>query len=215
MSNSLKIMMEHEIPDTPAPEPRTIAFHEAGHAIAGMLLQRPFTRLSIVPVNGEPTGCKWEDGSVDEWVWIICSLAGPRAQIQFCPESLPPEKLALFRETILLPSTQWTNYSYTGWFSGKKENPLDLDPVLVLLQRPQWPVPGLRCVTVGELMSAVDETLKAFFDRPSVVEAVTFAAKFLLETPVVTGDTLAELIQQVQQRLIADDNTAVLPACVR
>lgn len=197
------------------PEPEAVAFHEAGHAIAAVVLQREFTRLSIVPVNGEPTGCKWAAKRVDEWVWIICSVAGPRAQVQFCPGSPTEEKNNLFRKTILLPEDKWDIYSYTGWFSGRTNGPMDLDLILGLLQRPQWPVPGLRCVTVGELMSAVDETLKAFFDRPSIVEAVTFAAKFLLKTPVVTGDTLAELIQQVQQRLIADDYTAVLPACVR
>lgn len=207
--------MEHEGYNIPAPDQRTIAFHEAGHAIAGMALLRPFTRLSIVPVNGEPTGCKWANRDADDWVWIICSLAGPLSQIQFCPESLPDEKLVLFRDSILLPSAQWTAYSYTGWFSGKKGNPFDLDPVMALLQRPHWPVPGLRCVTVAKLISAVEETLKVFFKRPSVVEAVEFTAKFLLKIPVVTGDSLTELIRGVQQRLIADDYTAVLPDCVR
>ena len=199
----------------PAAKRETIAFHEAGHAVAGLAVKRPFTRLSIEPVNGEPTGCKWTPNRVDEWVWIICSIAGPRAQIHFCPSSLPAEKLVLFRESVLLTADQWTAYSYTGWFSGKKDNPLDLDPVLTLLQRPHWPVPGLRGVTVADLMSAVDTTLKEFFVRPNVVDAVKFTAEFLLKQPVVTGDALSGLTQHIQQRLNADDYLAVLPACVR
>jgi hypothetical protein len=201
--------------NTPALQPKTIAFHEAGHAIAGAALQREFTRLSIVPVNGEPTGCKWAAGHVEEWVWIICSMAGPRAQVQFCQNSLSKEKLDLFQETILLPTEKWDAYSYTGWFSGNKDKPMDLDPILGWLQKPQWPVPGLERVTIAELTSAVDETLKAFFQKPSVVAAVTFAAEALLKTPVISCGELKELLQQIRQRLIQDDYLAVLPPCAR
>jgi ATP-dependent Zn protease len=95
--------MNQESHEAPKPEAKTIAFHEAGHAVAAVAVHRTFTRLSIVPVNGEPTGCKWANAAVEDWVWIICSLAGARAQVQFCQDSLPAEKLVLFQKSVLLP----------------------------------------------------------------------------------------------------------------
>lgn len=199
------------------PEPRTVAFHEAGHAIAAVALQREFIRLSVAPVDGEPTGCKWSNTNVEDWVWIICSLAGPRAQIQFCEDSLLAEKLVLFQNSVLLPSDQWNVYSHTGWFSGKKGRPLDLDPVLSFLQKPSkdWPVPGLASVTFGELISEAEETLKTFFQRSNVAEAVGLVAEALLKTPVIVEQHLKELVQRIQKRLDKGDCIAILPPCVR
>jgi len=85
-------------------DPVTIAYHEAGHAIAGIAVNRKIDRLSIKRVDGEPRGCKWADSTADEWERVICDLAGPQAQVQFYPTSLSPEQLAVFRNQIVLPN---------------------------------------------------------------------------------------------------------------
>lgn len=198
----------------PRPEATTIAYHEAGHAVAAVATHRTFTRLSIVPVNGEPTGCKWAAKAVADWVWISCALAGPRAQVEFCPASLPDKKLALFRRSVLLRRKDWDLYSFTGWFSGNPEKPMDLDPVLRLLQRPQWPVPELGAVTFGRLISDVEETLKRFFRRPNTARAVTLVVDRLLQNPVLSEPQVTHVIQRVEQLLAPCDCSAILPPCM-
>lgn len=163
----------------------------------------------MVPVDGEPKGCKWAHDAECECDRIICDLAGARAQVHYYPQSIPPERLRLFRERIVLPPEQWNFYDGTGWIE-------DLQPVLSLLQKPDWPLRGRsRTVPAGITVSSVDQQLRSFFQRQTVSAAILCVRSTLMDSQVIRGEAADELVWRIEAYLGSEDFDAVIPAILR
>lgn len=172
-----------------------IACHEAGHLIAARFCERAIDKVSLDRINGK-RGCFYKIASKEKWTIfdeMLTLLAGPRAQVELCPDSIGPEKLAAFRASIIQPEDNPREipaiYHYTAWEH-------DVRPVYQMLTRPDWPAPGLDIgVTVRSVYQEVEKRLLAFFaDRAAIAAASEIAAR-LLDARLLDGGDAEALVK--------------------
>lgn len=78
-------------------ERETIAYHEAGHAVAGYRFGQRFAELSIRPSSSERGFCRFFDRMKNPKHEALVSFAGHAAQRYFWPEDRTPPSRSDFR----------------------------------------------------------------------------------------------------------------------
>jgi hypothetical protein len=174
--------------------PYVIACHEAGHLLLARFRDREIEKVSLDLIDGK-RGCfyKCAGKAWTDYDEILLLLAGPRAQITFCPKSIEEAKLVIFREKILQPQARRGQrpeiYDNTGWQH-------DVDPVYVLLSMPDAPVFGLkRMVTRREAHERAENALRVFFSEAVVQSAMKKLAEAIFEKRFLSGKDATELVR--------------------
>ena len=121
-------------------------------------------------------------------------LAGPRAQVTLLPGSVLPEKLPLFQERIIQPSSsRWSLpegvYDFTGW-------EFDIRPVYKYLALPDAPADGgfPFGTTRQMVVSRAEEVLLRFFGSSEIRVVTTEVAEALLCRRCLPGDEALALV---------------------
>lgn len=169
-----------------------ISIHEAGHLIVAVEVGRQLDKVSLDRIDGK-RGCFYKDQAKNLFAEILCLLAGPRAQVAVAPDSLPPDKLALFQHRILQPAAvRWPPpiaiYDFTGW-------EFDVIPVYQMLALPDAPAQGLPFpVTHRQAAERAETALVEFFAAKSVRDAVSRISDKLEAARFLDGQTAMELV---------------------
>lgn len=183
----------HQVPEE---NQHFIAVHEAGHLIVAVEVGRQLDKVSLDRIDGK-RGCFYKDQAKDLFAEILCLLAGPRAQVAVAPDSLPPDKLALFQDRILQPSAvRWPPpiaiYDFTGW-------EFDVMPVYQMLALPDAPAQGLPfSVTHRQATERAETALVEFFSAESVRDAVSRISDKLEAARFLDGQTAMELVHRAK-----------------
>ena len=173
-----------------------IAVHEAGHLIVGRFVGRRALKVSIDWIAGN-RGCFWvkdTESGWDEFSEMRCLLAGARAQVNLRPDSVAVEKLPVFKNRIIQPSTSlWRIpdgiYDFTGWES-------DIRPVYVYLCMPNASVDdgAPHLTTRSQLVDRTEEVLLRFFSDTNVQHATRQIARELLRARFIAGNDAEHLV---------------------
>ena len=172
-----------------------IAAFEAGHLIIARLVGREIDKVSLEIVDGK-RGCFYRpinEAAWDDWKEHLCLLAGPKAQIEVCPESILEEKLAVFREKIIQDTENRYQipaiYNCTGWQH-------DILPVYEYLCMPDAPVDWQNFgLSRRQLITNVEKSLTSFFAEIVVKAAVVDIAKNLSKVRTLSGGEATEFVQ--------------------
>jgi len=186
------------------PDPWVVSIHEAGHLIAGVACGRIVEFVSIELVEGI-RGCRWDPSKKHEWndySEFLSLLAGPCAQVNCAPDSLPAEKTVLFRERIIQPTENPRSlpegiYDYTGWRN-------DVIPIYSRLIMPDAPSDMGFFVTTSKVVNIAEEKLKSFFEKESNRLGTLEVARKLLKHKIVRGATSAEWVQSNSNLCLVD-----------
>lgn len=179
-------------------DPWAIAIHEAGHLAAGFLLGREILKVTISFQDDGKRGCYYspiDDNKWNDFDEVVILLAGPRAQIELIPESLPDGKARLFEERIILPMPSARRkpagvYDSTGWGN-------DIDYVYKLLCYPDAPTRRMPFhLTHRRIVDLAEQRVLEFCRDPGIQECLRFIAKEILETRGIEGPAVAEVIEK-------------------
>jgi hypothetical protein len=186
------------------PDPWVVSIHEAGHLIAGVACGRIVEFVSIELVEGK-RGCRWDPANKHEWndySEFLCLLAGPRAQVACATDSLPTEKIFLFRERIIQPTKDPRYlpegiYDYTGW-------EFDVKPIYSRLRMPEAPSDMGFLSSVAKVVDVAEEKLKCFFEKETNRLGTLEIAQMLHEHKIVRGATSAEWVKTNSNLCLVD-----------
>ncbi len=183
-------MTEEEPADA---EPWTIAVHEAGHLAVGILLGRKPEKVAIEFVEGK-RGCFWlPDDDWNDFCEVASLLAGPRAQVELCPESLPKDKLEQFHDKIIHPMPYRLHlpeglYDFTGWQH-------DIMPIYQRLCLPAALARGMPLgYTHGKVVDVAEERVRQFCKHEAIKDSLLHIASKLHALSVVDHLGVEEII---------------------
>jgi hypothetical protein len=175
---------------------RALADHEAGHLIVSVILERGLDQISLENIGGV-RGCFYphvDEANWDDFREILCLLAGPRAQVELCPESLTADQQARFAQTISQPRRSLWEIpaGYDGTYWGP-----DMDALYTYLAMPFAPVHKLDWGTQRrEVVDRAEVRLKAFFSEPDRRARCRQVADVLKAQRRLPGPAAIALVQQ-------------------
>lgn len=173
-------MEKHERPQE---DPFAIAVHETGHLVVGLAFGRKIDKVSLDFIDGK-RGCFFAKVGRHEWNDFdeVCTLlAGPRAQVELVPSSIPNEGHRKFSAIIVHPMTEFRVipdgvYDFTGWQH-------DIRPIYQRLCLPDVPAHNMpRGVTHIQVIQRAEVAVRKFMREDLVQrETLRIAATLLLE----------------------------------
>lgn len=182
---------------TPKEDEFAIAVHEAGHLLVGLVLGRKIQTVTLDFIN-QQRGCFWDplaDKERSDFVEVACLLAGPRAQVEVCPHSIPKDRIFLFQKRIIQPMTEPRRipsgiYDYMGW-------QYDIAPIYERLCLPDAPAAGMPWnMTHSKVIEMVELQLLTFFGNELVRDTVLKVASQLHSQRVLDGDDAVATVGQ-------------------
>lgn len=174
-------------------EPWTVAVHEAGHLAVGFLLGRKPEKVAIEFVEGK-RGCFWlPDDDWNDFCEVASLLAGPRAQVELCPQSLPTGKLEQFHDKIIHPMPKLYHipeglYDFTGW----------QHDIMPIYRRLCLPASLAREMPLGythsKVIDVAEERVRQFCQHETIKDSLLYIASKLRAQAVVDRLGLEEII---------------------
>lgn len=180
------MMEKHEIPRE---DPLAIAVHETGHLVVGLAFGRKINEVSLDLIDGK-RGCYWPEVGRHDWNDFdeVCTLlAGPRAQVELVPRSIPNEGHLKFSVIIIHPMTEFRVipdgvYDFTGWQH-------DIRPIYQRLCLPDTPAHNMpRGVTHLRVIQRAEVVVREFMRDDLVQRETRKIAERLLQERRFAGD---------------------------
>lgn len=151
---------------TPEILDRALADHEAGHLVLAVILNRGIYQVSLENI-GNLRGCFYlpvDEANWDDFREMLCVVAGPRAQVELCPESLTAVQRAQYAQTISQP--QQSPYQIPKGYDGTYWGP-DMQALYGYLVMPFATAIGLPFgIQRRAVVDRVEIRLKNFFSDP-------------------------------------------------
>lgn len=178
-----------ELHEQPEEDPFAIAVHETGHLVVGLAFGRKIEKVSLDLID-DKRGCYWPKVGRHEWNDFdeVCTLlAGPRAQVELTPSSLPRESRMKFSEVIIHPITETGMipdgfYDYAGWQH-------DIWLVYQRLCLPNAPAHNMpRGVTHLQVIQRAEVAVREFMREDLVQRETLKIAEGLLRERRFSGD---------------------------
>lgn len=178
-------------------DPWTIAVHEAGHLAVASVLGRETERVSLDCIDGK-RGCFYfpiEPENWNDFDEVASLLAGPRVQVELCPESIKQTSLKLFQDKIIQPMTGPRQkpaaiYDSTGW-------QYDIEPVYTRLTRPDWPAIGMPLsITHRRVIEIAEARLKSFSRDENIRACLIQLAKAIHRDRFLDEGAIRDLIAE-------------------
>lgn len=179
---------------TPEEDPWAIAIHEAGHLAAGFLLGRHIEKVTIVIQEDGKRGCYYspiDDSQWSDFDEVATLLAGPRAQVELIPGSLPDGRL--FEDRIILPMAgprlmPKGVYDLTGWDK-------DIEYIYKLLCFPDVPAREMPLnFTHRKIVDLAEVRVREFCRDPQIQGSIVSIAKDILARGQIAGREVEEMI---------------------
>jgi hypothetical protein len=176
-----------------------IAVHEAGHLLVGLVFGRKIKMVTLDPVEKQ-RGCFWETPPDEKWndfEEVAGLLAGPRAQVELCPASIPEERLHLFRERIIRPMTEPRRipaeiYDHMGWQH-------DITPIYRRLCLPDAPAAGMpRAISHSKVVEMAEHHVLVFFGKDLARATALQIAEYLHSKRVLESADAVAAVERTQ-----------------